>query len=269
MCLLFFAIDCHSDYPLIVAANRDEYYDRPTHNLHIWKDAPYLIAGKDLHKGGTWFGVTKTGRWAAVTNYREPDQTAEARSRGDLVRNYLASNSSPSAYIDEIKSHALDYNGFNLVIGHLPQAFYFSNRHPEVKALSRGVYGLSNDVLDTPWPKVEHGKKGLAQLLRFENLSTDSLFSLLADRTTAPDNTLPSTGVSIEMERLLSPGFINGEVYGTRSSTALLINRNNRLKLEERSYYGAPDQSPDAYSSIAFEIEISTEPSRPRPRSSS
>lgn len=261
MCLLFFALDAHSDYPLVLAANRDEFYDRPTQGLHLWKDAPDLLAGRDLHKGGTWFGVTKTGRWAAVTNFREPGQKVEAKSRGILVSNFLVSDSSPLSYIDELIPDARKYNGFNLVVGDLQHAFYFSNRHTEAKTLGSGVFGLSNHFLDTPWPKVEKGKKKLLNLLHRENVNTDSLFSLLTDRTRASDEALPNTGVGIEMERLLSPGFINGEVYGTRSSTTLLINKNNRLKLEERSYYGAPDQSPDAYSSITFELETSTKPS--------
>ena len=259
MCLLFFALNCHSEYPIVLAANRDEYYDRPTSELHIWDDSPSMLAGRDLHKGGTWFGVTKTGRWAAVTNFREPGQKLEAKSRGTLVSNYLTSDSSPSRYVNGLKHNAGDYNGFNLIVGDLNQALYFSNRHTESKTLGRGVFGLSNHLLDTPWPKVENGKKNLLQLLQHENVNTDSLFSLLTDRTVATDDTLPSTGISLEMERLLSPGFINGEAYGTRSSTTLLINKNNRLKLEERTYYGAPEQSPDAYSSIAFELEMSTE----------
>ncbi|MDJ0955576.1 MAG: NRDE family protein [Arenicellales bacterium] len=261
MCLLFIALNCHSDYPIVLAANRDEYYDRPTRGLHVWDDVPNLLAGRDLHKGGTWFGVTRTGRWAAVTNFRERGQNTEAKSRGTLVSNYLTSDSSPSEYLRQLKPEAGSYNGFNLVVGDLDRALYFTNRHSEPKTLKSGVFGLSNHLLDSPWPKVEKGKKKLSHLLRREDLNTDPLFSLLTDRSIAPDETLPSTGVSLDMERLLSPGFINGEVYGTRSSTTLLINKNNRLKLEERSYYGAPEQSPDAYSSIAFEFEISTEPS--------
>ena len=259
MCLLFFALNCHSDYPVVLAANRDEYYDRPTRGLHVWDNSSFLLAGRDLHKGGTWFGVTKTGRWAAVTNFREPGQKSEAKSRGTLVRNYLTSDSSPSTYLNELIHGPEDYNGFNLIIGDLKHVMYFSNRHAESKTLGSGVFGLSNHLLDTPWPKVEKGKKELQQLLQHKSVNTDSLFSLLTDRTVASDETLPSTGISLEMERLLSPGFINGEAYGTRSSTTLLINKNNRLKLEERTYYGAPEQSPDAYSSIAFELEISTE----------
>ena len=155
MRLLFFGLNCHSDYPVVLAANRDEYYDRPTRRLHVWNDVPYLLAGRDLHKGGTWFGVTKTGRWAAVTNFRESGQNVEAKSRGTLVSNYLTSDSSPSAYLDELKPDAGNYNGFNLVVGDLNHTLYFSNRHAEPKILGSGVFGLSNHLLDTPWPKVE------------------------------------------------------------------------------------------------------------------
>lgn len=256
MCLLFFAINRHSEYPLIVVANRDEYYHRPTQALHFWKDHPQVAAGKDLEKGGTWFGVCKNGRWAAVTNYREPDQSGVSTSRGNLVLEYLLTDLPPSAYLEGLLPQAQDFSGFNLVIGDLAEVHYFSNRHPEQKQLGPGTYGLSNHLIDTPWPKVVRGKDALSRIMQSSTLSSDSLFNLLSDPLPARDDALPSTGVDIAFERLLSSAFIQGEAYGTRSSTVLLINRNNGLKLEERSYYGPPHLGSGTYSSVTYEFEI-------------
>lgn len=256
MCLLFFAVDCHPDYPLIIAANRDEYYARPTRNLHFWEDHPRIAAGKDLEKGGTWFGVTKSGRWAAVTNFREPDQNKISKSRGSLVREYLLTDIPPSIYLTDLMSRADEFKGFNLVIGKPGNVLYFSNRHPKKQTLGAGIYGLSNHLLDTPWPKVTRGKDTIAEMMQVETLYSDAFFNLLNDTQTAAEDTLPETGIDIGFERLLSATFIQGEVYGTRSSTILLINQNNRLKLEERSYHGAPHLGSDTYSSVAYEFEI-------------
>ena len=257
MCLLLCAIDCHPDYPIIVAANRDEYYDRPTQGLHFWKDHPHIAAGKDLRKGGTWFGVSKKGRWAAVTNFREPESGgSESISRGNLVRDFLLSDQTPCTYLDELIPRAGAFNGFNLVVGTATEVRYFSNRYPRPKTMSTGIYGLSNHLIDTPWPKVIRGKDAMARIMQYTTLSSDSLFNLLADTSTAADDDLPETGIDIEFERLLSAAFIQGEVYGTRSSTILLINQNNRLKLEERSYCGAPHPGSKTYSSVAYEFEF-------------
>lgn len=256
MCLFLCAIDCHPDYPLIVAANRDEYYDRPTRDLHLWQDYPQVVAGKDLHKGGTWFGVSKKGRWAAITNYREPDQINRSTSRGTLVLDYLLTDQPPAVYLDELTSRADDFNGFNLVVGVRGEVRYFSNRHSEQKTLDTGIYGLSNHLIDTPWPKVIRGKDAMARIMQRRALSCDSLFNLLSDTKAAADHDLPNTGIDIGFERLLSSAFIQGNVYGTRSSTILLINQNNRLKLEERSYYGAPHLGSKTYSSVAYEFEF-------------
>lgn len=256
MCLLFFAIDAHPNYRLIVAANRDEFYNRPTAKLQPWDDNPRVIAGKDLEKGGTWFGVTRQGRWAAVTNYRETDRSDAFRSRGALVSNYLFSDEAPSEYIGNLMPEADHYNGFNLVTGTLTEAMYFSNRELVAKPLQRGIFGLSNHLLDTPWPKVRSGKKDLANLVGQAYLGSDSLFSLLVDRTRAKDEDLPDSGVDIEWERLLSSAFISETEYGTRSSTTLLIKRNYRLELEERTYIGGENRNPDTYSSTAYDFNI-------------
>lgn len=259
MCLLFFAIACRPDYPLIVAANRDEFYDRPTRSLQFWEDHPHVAAGKDLEKGGTWFGVSKSGRWAAVTNYREPEQNKEAKSRGALVSDYLLTDVSPLNYVENLTPRADEFNGFNLIVGDPLDVIYFSNRHSENRALRPGIYGLSNHLLDTPWPKVTRGKDAIAEMMHSKTLNSDSLFNLLGDTQTSRDDALPNTGMDTGFERLLSAAFIQGQVYGTRSSTILLINQNNRLKLEERSYYGAPHRGSDTYSSVAYEFELHAE----------
>lgn len=256
MCLLFFALKSHPDYRLIVAANRDEYYERPTRNLYIWQDEGWIVAGRDLDKGGTWFGVTPSGRWAGVTNYRESTSISDAWSRGALVSTYLLSQQKPDAYIAEIAQTADEYNGFNLIVGDQEQVLYYSNRMPGTRHLRAGIYGLSNHLLDTPWPKVESGKTRLQMLLDHDDMNMDALFLLLGARSIAPDKALPDTGVAIEWERLLSSAFVSGDSYGTRSSTVLLIDRNNRLKLEERTFSGAANQTPGHYSSTTYEFDI-------------
>ena len=260
MCLLFVAIDVHPDFRLIVAANRDEYYNRPTKKLQVWKQNPRIIAGTDLEKGGTWFGVTRQGRWAAVTNYMETKLLDEYRSRGILVRDYLNSDQTPSEFIGDLAPHAALYNGFNLVVGTLTEALYFSNRERVAKPLHKGIFGLSNHLLDTPWPKVSYGKQGLENLVRQAHPDSDSLFSILNDRQCAQDGNVPEPAADIEWDRLLSSAFISGNAYGTRSSTILMIKRDNRLKLEERTYSGEGNRSPGIYSSVTYELVADNPP---------
>lgn len=240
----------------MVAANRDEFYDRPTRRMHVWEDHDQIIAGRDLERGGTWFGVTRGGRWAAVTNYREAGAARSATSRGALVSDFLISGSSPEDYVANIAPHAGAYSGFNLVAATTSQAVYFSNRDQSMRHLGTGIYGLSNHLLDTPWPKVNAGKQSLLGLTRRKHLDTESLFFIMNDRDRASDEELPESGVGIEWERLLSSAFVSGEAYGTRSSTILLVNRHNRLKLEERTYGPDANGSPAGYSSVAYELDL-------------
>ena len=256
MCLLFLAIDTHPDFRIVAAANRDEFYDRPTRRMHVWEDHDQVIAGRDLERGGTWFGVNRAGCWAAVTNFREKDAPRSHTSRGALVSDYLTSGSSPDDYVHGVAAAAQCYSGFNLVAGTLARAVYFSNRENSVRPLTRGVYGLSNHLLDTPWPKVRAGKQNLLELMVRGQIDTDSLFFILNDKKQAADEELPVSGMGIEWERLLSSAFISGNAYGTRSSTILLVDRDNRLKLEERTYGPDPSGSPSGYTSIAYEFEV-------------
>ncbi|HET6837095.1 MAG TPA: NRDE family protein [Gemmatimonadales bacterium] len=238
MCLLLLALDSHPHYQLIVAANRDEFYDRPTASAHFWSDAPAVLGGLDLQAGGTWLGVDRRGRFAAVTNYRQGErETPAPRSRGLLVSEYLKGNSGTRQFMESVERDAGLYNGFNLIAGDAGGLFYYSNREGRIRRLQPGVYGLSNHLLDTPWPKVSATKSAFGALLRERGAElTTELFALLADRQRAPDGQLPATGISQEWEQLLSSAFIASDRYGTRSSTVVLFGRNGSIRFIERNF---------------------------------
>ena len=232
MCLIVFAFQQHPDYPLIVAANRDEYYQRPTATAHFWADQPQIFAGRDLEAKGTWLGVNRHGSFAALTNYREgSSNTPMPSSRGQLCHDYLASHQLPNQSPKELQQH---YAGFNLITGDIQQLRYLSNRNDQPQALKPGIYGLSNGLLNSAWPKVTQSKQALQQLLAMP--SCENLIQLMQDRTPAPDNQLPKTGIDIQWERLLSSRFIQTEHYGTRCSTALLFSSNGKIEFVEQSY---------------------------------
>ena len=237
MCLILFAYQFHPQFRLVLAANRDEYLIRKTASLSFWQDAPHVLAGRDLDKGGTWLGVTRNGRFAAVTNYRDPNiRQKDGPSRGHLVSEYLRGGSSPLLYLNELKMTADRYNGFNLLVGNRESLYYFSNRENIVKVLEPGVYGLSNHLLDTPWPKVERGKKRLEMHLDNDAIDPNRILDILSDRQRPDDEELPYTGVSLDWERMLSPIFIAGDDYGTRSSTVLLIGNGTGISMTEKGY---------------------------------
>ena len=237
MCLILFAYKQHPDYPLIVAANRDEFFQRPSAPIHFWEDYTNILAGRDLEKGGTWMGVTKTGRFAALTNYRDPKENMDGkRSRGELVAGALNYEGDIQNYMTNIQEKADLYPGFNLLAGDENGLYYFSNREGIVKKLEPGIYGLSNHLLDTPWPKVKTGKEGLVRALKKENDSLkEELFRILLNNEKYPDDQLPNTGVPLEMERELSPLFISMKNYGTRCSTVLLAD-GEEILYSERIY---------------------------------
>ncbi|MEN6469628.1 MAG: NRDE family protein [Smithella sp.] len=242
MCLILFAYNTHPSYRLILAANRDEFYDRPSTPADFWGKHPQVLAGIDLKEKGTWLGVTREGKFAAITNYRDPASWKDqAPSRGKLVRRYLTGSSDAEKYLKKTVPQAENFNGFNLLLGDASELFVYSNRG-ELQKLSAGIYGLSNHLLDTPWPKVKRGKKLLeAALMQKGEALEESLFALLMDRHVPQDSQLPDTGVNLEWERILSPMFITSPVYGTRSSTILLIGKNRRIKLMEKVYNGKPE----------------------------
>lgn len=250
MCLILLAWRAHPDYPLVVAANRDEFFSRRTAAADFWEDAPNVLAGRDLEAGGTWLGVTRNGRFAALTNYRDPARnTMGAPSRGELVRRFLIGGQSAEDYLSELESCADRYNGFNLIFGDPDGLWCFSNCGEGEQALAPGVYGLSNHLLDTPWPKVARGKSALNGAL--QALPNEApLFVLLRDDSIAPDDALPRTGVSLEWERLLSAAFVRSPQYGTRSATVLLRDRSGWVRFIEQGFL--PDASPGERREFAF-----------------
>jgi uncharacterized protein with NRDE domain len=254
VCLILFAYQAHPRYKLILAANRDEFYDRPTGLAGFWKDAPHVFAGRDLKVGGTWLGISKTGRIAAVTNYREQRTIVQgAPSRGMLVGTYLRGALKAEFYLQGVMRDASQYPGFNLITGDQDALWYYSNRNGNApRRLEPGIYGLSNHVLDTPWPKVTLGKQRLKGILSEPAFSTDQVFDLLARKEKANDGDLPDSGVGIEIERMLSPIFIRSEKYGTRSSTVLLIDEENNVRFTERTFY--PGVSGAKESAVSFSI---------------
>jgi uncharacterized protein with NRDE domain len=237
VCLLVMAYRVHPIYQLIVAANRDEFFRRATAAVGFWNDNPDVLAGRDLEQGGTWMGVTRTGRFAALTNVRDPNSLRlSAKSRGLIVSDFLMGNIAPAPFLDQLKESGGQYNGFNLIVGDRDELSYFNSVTAQAEALSPGIYGLSNDRLDTPWPKVTRTKAALETALskHGERLEAD-LFAMLSDRARAEDTALPDTGVGLDKERWLSPMFITGQEYGTRCSTVLMIGASQTL-LVERSF---------------------------------
>jgi uncharacterized protein with NRDE domain len=225
MCLILFAYKVHPVHPLIVAANRDEFYQRPTAQAQFWVDDPKILAGRDVEKMGTWMGVTTSGRFAALTNFRNPDeQTAGKHSRGELVADALKYRGNIKNYMMQLEKSNHLYPGYNLLAGDVNELYYYSNISKEMQKLEPGIYGVSNHLLNTGWPKVKKGRKGMAEILRKNKDDiTASFFELLQNSDPAPDEILPKTGVSLEWERTLSPLFIKSDDYGTRSSTVVLM----------------------------------------------
>jgi len=238
MCLIVFANNTLKDYKLIFAANRDEFYDRPSEQAGFWKDHPDLLAGKDLQAGGTWMGITKQGRFAAITNFRDlKNHRNDAPSRGKLTLDFLVSDITPEKYYNRLKPELNNYNGFNLILGYVDELFYFSNKTDGLKKLEPGIHGISNAILDTPWPKVEKSKRQLKHLIEQQNIHPWEILNLLDDTSPAKDEELPDTGVGLELERMLSSIFIKSEKYGTRSSTIVTVDKNNNVKFVEKTYY--------------------------------
>jgi uncharacterized protein with NRDE domain len=245
MCLMIFAHQVAPDYPLLVAANRDEFHARPTAVSDFWTAFPDLLAGRDLLQGGTWMGVTRTGRFAAVTNYRDPARTAVApRSRGELPLAYLTGTQAPEVFLLEIASRAQNYAGFNLLVGDRRSLWYFSNSdNLDPQCLPPGVYGLSNARLDTPWPKVVLGKTRLQALLQAGPIPHSALATVVTDRHLADSHALRGQGLDSGMDTTLSAQFIVTDAYGTRSSTTLWIDAHDRASWREQSFneQGAPN----------------------------
>lgn len=237
MCLLVFAWKTDPDHPLIFAGNRDERHDRAAAAAHVWPGTDAVLAGRDLAGGGTWLGVTLSGRFAVVTNYREGLNPPKAPcSRGALTADFLQGDMTPSDYLDALRPHAQDYGGFSLLVSDGDSLHGYSNRGGAGGPVAPGVHGLSNHLLDTPWPKVQLAKVRFATLLEQKTYNSDSLFHLLADRAPATDAALPDTGIGLELERQVSSAFVQNPVYGTRCSSMLRIKLGGGLHFTERRF---------------------------------
>jgi len=239
MCLIVFAWQVVPGMPLVAAGNRDEFYERPAQPADWWEDYPQVYAGRDLRGGGTWMGVTRDGRFAAITNIRAPSEKRDdAPTRGRLVADYLTGSETPQAYVDRIAADAHRFNGFNLLVGDRERLIWFSNGLVDDarngKPLAPGVYGLSNATLDTPWPKVVRTKAQFASLL-CQGAPEEAFFEMLTDTTRASDCRLPRTGLSLERERMLSAVCIESPEYGTRASTVVRLPAGGGPALEERA----------------------------------
>lgn len=244
MCTILIAHQVSQEQPLLVLANRDEFYSRPTAEAAEWHDMPELFAGRDLLSGGTWFGA-RNRRWASITNVREglrdKDEPRHQKSRGWLVLDYLQSNLSPEAYLQKIASTEEVFAGYNLLLGDGLELWYVSNRIDEPVHLKPGIYGLSNHLLDTPWPKVTRGKKELTSLIQAPVFDHNRAFSILTDTTLADDAELPDSGVPYKWEKILSATFIKTHDYGTRCSTLLSFDKDRHYRFIERRYQNGPD----------------------------
>lgn len=252
MCILFVAVNQHKDYPLIIAANRDEFFNRETAQSCVWDGGQGIIAGKDLQAGGSWMGVNKHGYIASITNIRDPQKiNPKAITRGELVSHYL--QKPVNNYHQTLTTNRDNYNGYNLLFGQWNKLAVYNNHLDQLQPLTEGYYGLSNASLNSPWPKIN---KGVGKLKEYcqdgHDINPDILFKLLLDKTLAADEDLPQTGIPIDWERRLSSIFILGEEYGTRSSTVLKIDKQQNVQWFERTY----DNTATCTSSQSFNFSI-------------
>ncbi|WP_417226977.1 NRDE family protein [Amphritea sp.] len=238
MCLILFAYNYHPDYKLILTANRDEFYSRPTRAMQYWPEQPELLAGQDLEQGGTWLGLTRHGRFSALTNHRNGlSQPQGQSSRGNLPLQFLLSDLSCNAFIEATDPHRFD--GFNQLIDDGQQLCYLSNRATSLQPVPRGIHGISNAVFDTPWPKLVTAKQALKNSIDSDKFDADTLIKLMQNPATYPDELLPETGIALPLERRLSASFIRSENYGTRATTAILIRHNGVTEVVEQNYDAA------------------------------
>lgn len=254
MCLIFFALQHHPTYKLIVAANRDEFYARKTAPAHFWEDHPAIVGGRDLEASGTWMAMNKNGKISLVTNYRDPANiNPKAPSRGQLVTDFLLNGDKPEEYMNNLTGQSSQYNGFNLLTGYPDALWYLSNYGNGIQKLDPGIYGLSNHLLDTPWPKVQRGKEKFSHAINQALIDPEALFALLYDEQRADDSSLPNTGIGLERERALSSMFIKTNGYGTRCSTVILVSHDNQVLFSERVY----ELDTFAYHTNRFQFSIS------------
>ena len=239
MCLILIAWRSTPEFPLVIAANRDEFHARAAEPAHWWPTTPEILAGRDLQAGGTWLGMTRSGRFAALTNYRDPEQRRpNTPSRGSLVTSILLSADNTQDILQRLQSEGARYNGFNVLFSDGERLGIYESMSGAGRELEPGIYGLSNHLLDTPWPKVQAAKSRLSAALS-DLPDSHSALALLRDAELAPDHSLPQTGMSVEWERLLSSAFIRSPTYGTRCSTVVQVNRAGHVSFEEWTWDGA------------------------------
>ena len=244
MCLLFFSYKSAPGYKLVLAANRDEFQQRPTEPLNYIDQNRHILAGLDLQGGGTWLGINKEGKIAALTNYREgKKQLGNAPSRGEILCSYLDSKLSAEDFLCQLGEKAPQYNGFNLLLGEGDDLFYFTNKKKNYALLEPGFYGLSNHFLDTAWPKVVRGKELLhAVMVDTDRVEPEKIFAQLRDNRHPPDGLLPDTGIGFDWERLLGTIFIESPGYGTRSSAVVTVGDNGEITFTETTYHLGEDR---------------------------
>ncbi len=240
MCVIIFALRQHTRYPFIVAANRDEYYNRPTIAADFWPDLPEVIAGRDKQAGGTWLGLSRRGRFAAITNHYEPGRhTPSLQSRGELVSSFLVTDESLDEYSVQLDHSRENYNGYGLIFGSFSHLRYQSNRDSRIVDITEGVHGLGNDFLNTPWPRVEEGKRKLLEVAQSDDqLEAEQFFEILLDSDAIrPDHSEASTSNILEaIDPAQMPIFIRLKDYGTRSSSVILVNSDGTVMFEERTF---------------------------------
>ena len=237
MCTTLFSFKSNIEYPIIIASNRDEFYDRPTLNSNFWNDYPDVLGGIDLKALGTWLGITKNGKIAILTNYREPEKhKPNLKSRGLLLKKFLIEDISINSFNKKLLKENQKYNGYNIIYGNIQNMFYFSNKINKIIKLNSGIFGLSNALLNTPWPKVEKGKSKLDKEVSKKIPDINKIMSILKDNIIADDKNLPNTGIGLGHERLLSPIFIKSSKYGTRSSIVIMIDKNMNVTFIEDIY---------------------------------
>ena len=243
MCLIIFSYRIKPKLPLVLAANRDEFFSRPAKSSAFWnfpKRSSSILAGKDLKAGGTWIGITRTGKFAAITNIRDPSQTEnKLKSRGQITVDFLLSLKTPIEFASQLKANFTQYAGFNLLIGDTKNLVYINSHEELVSELKPGIYGLSNGIINSNWPKINNGRDKLENLLMYDNdITTDNLITMMYDQDIAADELLPNTGISIEMERKLSPSFITipEQGYGTLCTTGIILSDSGLIKFDEQSY---------------------------------
>ena len=250
MCLVVFAWKMHPEYRLVLAANRDEFHKRPAQELHWWPDYPDILAGRDLQAGGTWLAVSKPGRFATVTNYREQlSPRPGLRSRGEIITNFVSSEAPVGKFVASLESD--DYAGFSLLAADRDELWYVSNRGDAAVRLAPGVYGLSNASLDTPWTKLVRTRNALRNLTESGEVDETTLLRIMADRTPASSADVEAGNLPFVLAKALTAPHIVSAEYGTRCSTALTWSEQEKISVCERRFDVAGTASGDSRYSFA------------------